>query len=65
MNQAHIAISYLMSVISAILRALVMMVHLMWEELMLGKCKDLFKVEQPISKTPEIRASLPAGICAK
>ena len=54
-----------MSVISAILRALVMMVHLMWEELMLGKCKDLFKVEEPISKTPEIRASLPAGICAK
>lgn len=43
---------------SDIIRALETMAHFMKEEAKFGKVKDLFKVEQPISKTPEVRAQV-------
>lgn len=43
---------------SDIIRVFEMMAHFMKEEVEFGKLKDLFKVEQPISKTPEVRAQV-------
>lgn len=43
---------------SDIIRVFEMMAHFTKEEAEFGKLKDLFKVEQPISKTLEVRAQV-------
>lgn len=43
---------------SDVIRALEMMAHFMKEEAKFEKLKDLFMVQQPISKTPEVRAEV-------